>query len=75
MTGARAAASRSTSAVRLTIPGRAAGGWNFESGSSNPSLVAAACSPPDSTAGASMISGFILQNVLVDQYGINEAAD
>src|SRR5215475_10013771 len=38
MTGAVVAASRPTRAVRTTIPVRAVGGWNFDSGSSNPSL-------------------------------------
>ena len=40
MIGDWAAASRLTSAVRITIPGRAAGGWNFDSRSSKASLGA-----------------------------------
>jgi hypothetical protein len=41
MTGARVAASRSTKAVRTTIPGRIPGRWNFDSGSANASPGAA----------------------------------
>src|SRR5215469_181699 len=47
MTEAVVAASRSTRAVRMTIPVRARGGWNFGSGSSNPSLGAVSRSRPD----------------------------
>src|SRR5436190_14348066 len=63
MTGACAAASRSIRAVRVTIPGRAGGGWNFDSGSSKPSFGAAPPLPPEITEGSSMTSGFTLPNV------------
>src|SRR6266487_1312911 len=63
MTGACSAASRSTRAVRVTNPGRAAGGWNFDSGNSKPSFGAAPSSPPEITGGSSMTSGFTFPNV------------
>src|SRR5215472_8742019 len=61
MTGAVVAVSRSTRAVRMTIPGRARGGWNFDSGSSNPSLGAVSRSRPDimSTRPAASGSSFM----------------
>ena len=70
MTGAVLAASRSTRAVRATIPSRALGGWNFDSGSSNPSLGAVSRSRPDITLTTGDCRR-ILQNVLQGQCHIN----
>src|SRR5579871_404166 len=66
MTGAWVAASRSTRAVRATIPVRAAGGWNFDSASKKPSLGAAAAPGPlpDITSTTRLTSGLsFVQNV------------
>jgi len=49
MTDAREATSCSTRAVRATIPGRATGGWNFDSGSAKPSFDAISRFLPDVT--------------------------
>src|SRR5262245_48270468 len=72
MTGAWAAASRSTRSVRSTIPGRAAGGWNFDSGNSKPGLSAARRSLPEISEDSSMTSGFTFPNVPPGQNRINE---
>ena len=63
MTGIRAAANRSTSAVRTTIPGRARGGWNFDSASAKASLGGVPRSMRDGTGNASVTSGFIFRRV------------
>jgi hypothetical protein len=58
MTGAWVAASRSTRAVRATIPVRAAGGWNFDPGSEKPSLGATVpCPLPDITSTTLVTAG------------------
>src|SRR5450755_109557 len=73
MNGARAAANRSTNAVRATIPGRAAGAWNFDSKSSKASLGTVLRSPPEITDGELMTSEFTPQKILPDKCRINEA--
>src|SRR5690242_4936373 len=67
MTGAVVAAIRPTRAVRTTIPVRALGGWNFDSGSSNPSLGAVSESTLDVMSATPVGIRLILQNVLQGQ--------